>query len=382
MQLKGRPETGGLLLLLYSTVVKKILIFSLAYYPKVGGAEVAIKEITDRIKDIEWHMVTMRFSPADAAEEKIGNVMVHRVGSGASYLDKMLFVLRAVRCARMLHKKERFDACWAMMSYMLLPIVIAKLDIPYAFTLQEGDTEQYMFGRLHILPFLPLLRRGFREASAASALSTFLAEWAIRMGYEDSVEIVPNGADIVHFSGAPVAHEGTVLITSSRLVHKNAIDDCLRALALVPEVRFVVAGEGPEEQKLKMLAKELGVEDRIAWLGFVPHARLPALLHASDIYVRPSRSEGFGASFPEAMAAGVPVITTQEGGLKDYITPEVAWPVEKDRPDQIAAQIKAIVGNPEHTKKVIESARQMVARKYGWNILARQMREKVFARLF
>ena len=58
--------------------MKKILIFSLAYYPRVGGAEVAVKEITDRLPDIEWHMLTMRFSAADAAEERLGNVMVHR----------------------------------------------------------------------------------------------------------------------------------------------------------------------------------------------------------------------------------------------------------------------------------------------------------------
>ena len=362
--------------------MKKILIFSLAYYPRVGGAEVAIKEITDRVTDIEFHMVTMRFAAADAREECLGNVTVHRVGSGGSYLDKILFAPRAAFLARRLHRQKMFDGAWAMMSYMLFPLVLANLKIPYALTLQEGDTERHMFGRLRILPFLPLLRRGFRRARSVSALSTFLAEWAKRMGYKGLVEIVPNGADIQKFSGKKIPHQGTVLITSSRLVYKNAIDDVLRALVLVPEARFQIAGEGVEETNLKALARELGVEGRVEWLGYVDHARLPALLHAADIDVRPSRSEGFGASFAEAMAAGIPVITTQEGGLKDYITPEVAWPVEKDRPDQIAAQIKDIVGNPEHAKQVVESARQLVLAKYDWEVIARAMREKVFARLF
>ena len=53
--------------------MKRILIFSLAYYPHVGGAEVAIKEITDRIGDIEWHLLTLRFDAQESAEEKIGN---------------------------------------------------------------------------------------------------------------------------------------------------------------------------------------------------------------------------------------------------------------------------------------------------------------------
>ena len=64
-------------------VKKKILIFSLAYYPTfVGGAEVAIKEITDRINDIEFHMITLRFDSTKPKEELIGNVMVHRMGFG------------------------------------------------------------------------------------------------------------------------------------------------------------------------------------------------------------------------------------------------------------------------------------------------------------
>lgn len=367
--------------------MKKVLIFSLSYYPHVGGAEVAIKEITDRIapEDIEFHMVTMRFSSADASEEKIGNVRVHRVGGGDSYVSKIFFVPRAALAARRLHRKEKFDAAWAMMSYMLLPLVLLRMlgiRLRYAVTLQEGDTYGHMFARLRILPFLPILRSGFKNARAVSALSTFLAHWAKQMGYKGRVEVVPNGADIKKFTGANIPHEGTVLITSSRLVHKNAVDDSIRALALVPGVTLKIAGSGPDEVKLKELAGSLNVAGRIEWLGYVDHARLPALLHAADIYVRPSRSEGFGASFPEAMAAGLPVITTQEGGLKDYITSEVAWPVEKDRPDQIALQIKAILSNPEHTKKVIENAQKMVAEKYDWNLIARDMRDKIFARLF
>src|SRR5574337_1383096 len=112
--------------------MKKVLIFSLAYYPRVGGAEVALKEITGRIADIEWHLVTMRFSPADAAQERLGNVVVHRVGSGRfGYLSKIFFVPQAAKAAKKLHQTHQFSAAWAMMSYMLLPLMLARLNIPY-----------------------------------------------------------------------------------------------------------------------------------------------------------------------------------------------------------------------------------------------------------
>src|SRR6185503_20413006 len=101
--------------------MKKILIFSLAYYPHhVSGAEAAIKEITERISDIQFHMVTLRFAK-DPREERIGNVFVHRVGLGSTYISKMLFPLLAALKAKRLHNEYQFEALWAMMTYMLLP---------------------------------------------------------------------------------------------------------------------------------------------------------------------------------------------------------------------------------------------------------------------
>ena len=88
--------------------MKRILIFFLSYYPHVGGAEVALKEITDRIADIEFHMVTMNFG-GQMREEKIGNVMVHRVGNNASYFSKILFAWKAIMRTRTLDHEYHFD---------------------------------------------------------------------------------------------------------------------------------------------------------------------------------------------------------------------------------------------------------------------------------
>jgi hypothetical protein len=158
--------------------MKRILIFSLAYYPHVGGAEVALKEITDRVSDIEFHMITMRFRTEDLKEERVGSVVVHRLGTGGSYLDKILFIPHAARFAAQLHQKHPFDAFWAMMSYMLFPIVVLRflgVRAPYLLTLQEGDPWKRMFSRWFILPFRPLLTIGFREAAVVQAISTYLA---------------------------------------------------------------------------------------------------------------------------------------------------------------------------------------------------------------
>ncbi|HCR52224.1 TPA: hypothetical protein DIV48_01080 [Candidatus Kaiserbacteria bacterium] len=370
--------------------MKRILIFSLAYYPHVGGAEVAVKEISDRMSDIEFHMLTLNFG-ADVAQEKIGNIFVHRVGNGHSYLSKILFVPRAAYAARAMHATLHFDCLWAMMSYMLFPIVLLRfmrLKVPYLLTLQEGDPWEHVFSRWFILPLRPLLSMGFRHASAIQTISTYLARWARHMGFEKEVVVIPNGVDLERF--ARTAHPsvmtaGTLnLVTASRLVRKNAIDDVIRALVLLPEnVQFIVYGTGPDEAKLKKLSQELNVSDRVLFKGYIPHAELARAFGTAHIFIRPSRSEGMGNSFIEAMAAGLPVIATQEGGIADFLFDEkrdpdkeaTGWAVDKDSPEQIAFAVKDIMTNPGKVARVTANASRLVRERYGWNLIARQMRQ-------
>jgi glycosyltransferase involved in cell wall biosynthesis len=373
--------------------MKKILIFSLAYYPRVGGAEVALKEITDRLPDIEFHMVTMRFSAVDATEEKLGNVFVHRVGGGASYPSKILFIPRAMRRAIQLNNEQRFDALWAMMSYMLFPIVLLRLagtKIPYALTLQEGDPFEHVFSRWYIKLFSPLLSYGFRHADVVQAISTFLGGWARAAGFRGPLAIIPNGVDIRKFTGEKIPHDGTVLITASRLVKKNAVDDIIRALALLPEsISFLVLGTGPDEAMLKKLAHELGVQDRTRFLGYVDQKEIQKYLKVSDIFIRPSRSEGMGNSFIEAFAAGLPVVATQEGGIADFLfdakrNPEkstTGWAVDKNNPEQIALAVQDIISNPEEVRRVVDTARALAVEKYDWDLIAKAICEKVFGKM-
>jgi glycosyltransferase involved in cell wall biosynthesis len=370
-------------------MIKRVLIFSLAYYPHVGGAEVALKEITDRIPDVEFHLITLRFGLKDA-REKIGNVFVHRIGNGASYLQKILFLPRAARAARALHRMHHFDAFWAMMSYMLFPIVLLRLDgirVPYLLSLQEGDPWEHMFGRWFILPFRSLLRNGFKNATAVQAISTYLAQWARRMGYQNEVLIIPNGVDVTRF--AHVEHRAldisgeVTLVTTSRLVHKNAIDDVIRALAFLPDsTHFSIYGIGPDENELKALTKNLGVERRVEFKGFINHSELPRVLSECGIFIRPSRSEGMGISFVESMAAGLPVIATQEGGIADFLfdakrNPDketTGWAVDRDSPEQIAEAVKDILAHPEQVARVTAAAKKLVSENYDWNTIAKRMR--------
>lgn len=400
---------------------KKILIFSLAYYPKhVGGAEVAIKEITDRMNpaEFEFHMVTLRFDDTLPKVEKIGNILVHRIGFTGHApdisdlkkfplsLNKALFQFLAAYKAGRLHAKYHYDGIWAIMAHSCgIPAGIFKTFHPrvkYILTLQEGDPPEYIQNKMRLV--YPLFLRGFKKADMVQAISTFLFKWAKDMGFEGPAEIIPNAVDISHFSKeyAPDIlfglkkrlgkKEGDIfLITTSRLVRKNAIADVVRALPLLPaNIKFLILGIGPEEQGLRALAKEKGLEERIMFLGHVHHEDMPAYLKVSDIFIRPSLSEGMGNSFVEAMAAGIPVIATQEGGIADFLfDPEInrdkeptGRAVKPSDHEDIARAVKLFLDDKKTTEKIVENAKKLVLQKYDWRIVAEDMREKILKKIF
>ncbi len=387
---------------------KRVLIFSLQYHPFIGGAEVAIKEITDRLSDVDFHMVTLRFNKDLPREEKVGNVTVHRIGFAKPgvttadlrqfplHLNKHWYQIGAVLHAHRLHRKLRFDAVWAMMAHATgIPAGIFKTfhkDVPYLLTLQEGDPPEHIEQLAR--PVWPLFTRAFTLADKVQTISTFLALWAKKRGAR-SVEVIPNAVETTRFSHSFTKEERTQkavelgkregevwLVTTSRLVPKNAVDTVIRAMPHMPsQVRFVVGGIGPEEHALRALAKELGVEERVLFLGHIEQKDLPLVLSVCDIFTRPSRSEGLGISFIEAMAVGLPVVATRVGGIPDFLTDgETGWAVDVDAPKQIAEAVQDILNNPEKAKRVVENAKALVAHRYDWNTVAEQMRA-LFTRL-
>lgn len=402
--------------------MKKILIFSLAYYPKhVGGAEVAIKEITNRVdpKEIEFHMVTLRFDSTLPKVEKVGNVLVHRVGFAVKnadiarthhplfYITKIFFVpLAALRAIR-LDRKYRFDGLWAMMAYMTFPIMLMRsvgATIPYALTLQEGDPVERVFERWYIKIFNSVLSAGFKRATIIQTISTFLAKWAKQRGFKGNAQVIPNGVDTKHFSQEYSKEELDAikqkigkkdneiwLIHTGRYVTKNGLEDVIRALPLLAKhLHLFMIGDGPQAQMYKDLAESLGVSGRVHFHPYVPVDEIPKYLKACDIFIRPSLSEGMGNSFVEAMAVGLPVIATQEGGIADFLFDPDRNPnkdptglaVGVHDPEGIARQVKRYIDDNVLRESIVKNARELAFAKYDWDLIAHDMKEKVFDKLF
>ena len=390
---------------------KKILIFSITYDPFWGGAEVAVKENTDRIKNFQFDMITLRFDKKLRKFEKIGNINIYRIGFCGKdvnmsdlnnfplKINKYLFPFLAYLKAKKLHKKNKYDIVWAIMAnYAGFSALLFKFfhkKVKYLLTLQEGDPLDYYRKRIGVL-FL-FFKKIFTKADSIQVISKYLGNYACDMGFKKKPILAPNAVNVKHFSREYKEEELCALkkelkkekddifvITTSRLVKKNAVDDVIRAFEFLPKnIKFLILGIGQDEKKLKELSKEKKVNERILFLGHVDYKFIPKYLKISDIFIRPSLSEGFGNSFVEAMAAGIPVIATPVGGIVDFLFDPDKNPDKKptgifcetNNPKSIADTINKLTKNPDLLKKITQNAKELVIKKYDWDIIAKDMEE-------
>lgn len=410
---------------------KRVLVFSLTHKPFIGGAEIAVEEITKRLPHYEFDMITLRFDKSLPKKEKVGNIQVYRIGfvgrrslhsrSSITFplsLNKFLFPVMAFFKAVSLHRRRKYDAIWAIMAayagFAALFFKILNPKTPYILTLQEGDPIKHIHRKARFVH--PLWRQIFMKANIVQAISSYLGSFARDVGYRKTLEIIPNGVDLTLFSrscrpfgvehlkntlgkktylsrqvdGIPPTEDDVFLVTASRLVPKNGVQDIINSLVYLPKnISLLIIGDGFLMGKLKKLVDEKNLEDRVKFLGFIPHEELPNHLCIADIFIRPSLSEGFGNSFIEAMAVRVPVIATPVGGITDFLfdpyknveKPSTGLFCLPNNPKSIAYNVRLLLSDKRLRDKISDNAEKMVREKYDWTIIANDMDQRVFKKV-
>jgi glycosyltransferase involved in cell wall biosynthesis len=165
------------------------------------------------------------------------------------------------------------------------------------------------------------------------------------------VRVVKNGVSLGAFSiqsassrpdtGAP-DRKRPVVLTTARLHTGKGLIYLLQAAKLVPGVLFQIAGDGPHRAELEQQARQIGVEERVRFLGY--REDIPELLAACDLFVLPSLYEALGLSVIEAMAAGKPVIASAVGGLKESVIDGVTGMLVPPKdPERLAGAIRKLL---------------------------------------
>ena len=378
----------------------------MSYYPRfVGGAEVAVKEITDRIHEslYEFHLITLRYDRNLARYEKIGNVHVYRIGFSAtapSFADlrkmplrvnKIIYQVWAPCIAWWLHRKVKFDGVWAMLAHSAgIPAHIFSYlaPVPYIVTLQEGDPLPHIEKQMAVAG--PLFFRLFPRARHIVAVSHFLKNWAESLGASaQNISVIPNGVDAVSLGSKSTRSAHYMVVTTSRLVPKNGVDTLICAMQYVPDdVVLHIAGDGYQRECLEQLVTEKKLQNKVIFLGHQNKEQVEHLLERADVFIRPSRSEGFGNSFLEAMAYGVPIVGTHVGGIPDFlIDPSQNYEQATGLvcgvgdPQSIASCIVKYKENPDVYRHIQKNGKELIAKGYLWDTITKAYM-KVFDRTF
>jgi glycosyltransferase involved in cell wall biosynthesis len=217
-----------------------------------------------------------------------------------------------------------------------------------------------------------------------TACSAFNAR-EVAARYGRTPRVIFNGIDTGHFR--PGAEEdgwrerlgigdAPFVLWVGRLVRWKGTIDALRAVALAgPCVHLAIAGNGPEEARLRDAAAALAIRDRVHFLGTVPHIELPSLYAAADIVVGTSfANETFGMVLAEASACGRPVIATDFGGFPEVVRDgETGLLVPPRDPAALAAAIARLTANQDMARRMGASGREYVAAQFAWPVVTERV---------
>lgn len=232
---------------------------------------------------------------------------------------------------------------------------------------------------LNLIPRYPKPREMILEAATRSnAMITVckaLKDVLLELGVPDSkVNVLRNGVDLELFR-PPHDREalrkrlglhGTVLLSVGHLIERKGHDLVIRALKQLQDTRLLIAGDGEELRKLKQLVSHEGLEDRVEFLGAIPHEALRDYYGAADALVLASSREGWANVLLESMACGTPVVATNIWGTPEVVaTPESGVLVDRD-PQSIGVGIRKLM---QHYPDRIATRRY--AEGFSWDATTR-----------
>lgn len=204
----------------------------------------------------------------------------------------------------------------------------------------------------------------------------------------DKIDVIPNGVDVSRyrrFVGADLsefrrhyaADDEHIVFHIGRLVHEKGAHLLVKAVPSIleefPRARFLIAGRGPMRDRLRKLIADLEVSERVDLLGFISNEDRDRLYQVADVAVFPSLYEPFGIVALEAMAAGVPVVASEVGGLAEVVDPhETGILHTSGEPDSLAWAVRETLRNVEQAHGWVDNALEQLRTIFSWSHVAEE----------
>lgn len=368
----------------------RILMISDVYFPRINGVSTSIQTFRRELHAAghETVLIAPEYPSGGAADEP----PIIRVPS--RYLPRdpedRLMKLGALRDLRRQLAREAFDLVHIQTPFIAhyQGIAMARaLGVP---VLESYHTyfEEYLH---HYVPLIPraamrFVARRFTVSQCNALDALVVPSQAMERALQDygvrcPMHVIPTGMDMQRFKGGDgarfraslgIAPDRPVLVHVGRIAHEKNIDFLFRMFARVvaerPDAVMIVAGEGPALAHCKSYVHSLGVAEQVRFVGYL--SRESALLdcyRCGDLFVFSSKTETQGLVLLEAMALGVPVVSTAHMGTAEIVSPQRGAAVAPDDEAQFAQIVLALLRSPERRASMSTAARAFAA---SWSAAA------------
>jgi rhamnosyl/mannosyltransferase len=238
---------------------------------------------------------------------------------------------------------------------------------PYVITYHSDVVKQQAILRF----YRPLMQRVLQGAARILPTShNYIQSSQVLRPFAHKCTVIPLSVQSTLFEDAspltPAAPLPTLLFVGRHRYYKG-VGDLIQAVTQL-QARLLIGGDGPMRQQWEQLTQNLGLTDRVQFLGQLDDADLPRLYASADIFVLPAnaRAEAFGKVLLEAMAAGLPCITTEVGTGTSFVVQDgvSGLVVPPQRPDKLAEAIQSLLADPALRQRMGQAGRVRVRQEF------------------
>lgn len=329
-------------------------------YPTYGGSGVVATELGKALAERGHSVHFISYALPMRLSGFMGNVVFHEVEmSNYPLFDFPLYTLalasKMVEVARY-EKLDLFHCHYAIPHASSAYLAKQMLGLPNikVITTLHG-TDSTLVG---LEPsFLPVMKFSIEQSDGVTAVSRFLREKTLaNYGIDKEIEVIPNFVDTRKYRRAAseevrshfAPHGEKVIVHTSNFRPVKRVQDAIRIFHEIRkkmEARLLLIGDGPDRSQCELLARELQLQDDVRFLG--KQTVVVDVLSIADLFLMPSQSESFGLSALEAMACGVPVVSSSVGGLPELqVHGQTGYIAEIGDIDRMARYAIDLLSNP------------------------------------
>ncbi|OHB61148.1 MAG: hypothetical protein A2167_04740 [Planctomycetes bacterium RBG_13_46_10] len=384
----------------------RLLMLNFEFPPIGGGAAHAhlslLKQYAGR-GDLKVDVLTSAPQPGNFTERFSDNVTIYKVGLHKKDLhfwrktEVIEWLFKSKFHYKKLLRQNNYDLVHAFFGFPTAYLCYKSAKVlPYIISLRGSDVPgEHARLKLDYKILGPLLFKPiWINAALLVACSEGLKKRALSFLPDVSIDVIPNGIDLDRFSpailrpcsghacgqglalgtgpGANRSSDMLRLLTVGRLSVTKRVEMLINAVLILHNdgynVHFTIVGGGKLEQKLRQIVAEANLSDIVEITGRVDAEKMPHIYRQNDIFISASMQEGMSNAMLEAMASGLPIITTHCEGVEELIK-DNGFIVEDAQAEQIAAAIGKLAGDKESLRRMSAAARRQ-AENFGWDKVA------------